>query len=66
MDMRLFFIVYFKIGFLNFSNICCWYTLELPWVCLRFVIVVFPYHTHYFCLIEAISMCTYNICQFNK
>ena len=19
-----------KIGFLNFSNICCWYTLELP------------------------------------
>ena len=22
--------VYFKIGFLNFSNICCWYTLELP------------------------------------
>ena len=22
--------VYFKIGFLNFSNLCCWYTLELP------------------------------------
>ena len=22
--------VYFKIGFLNFSNICCSYTLELP------------------------------------
>ena len=21
----------FKIGFLNFSNICCWYTLELPY-----------------------------------
>ena len=20
----------FKIRFLNFSNICCWYTLELP------------------------------------
>ena len=24
------FSVYFKIGFLNFSTICCWYTLELP------------------------------------
>ena len=22
--------VYFKIGFLNFSNIYCWYILELP------------------------------------
>ena len=22
--------VHFKIGFLNFSNICCWFTLELP------------------------------------
>ena len=28
-DMILVFSVYFKIGFLNFSNICCWYTLEL-------------------------------------
>ena len=27
MDMIL--VVYFKIGFLNFSNICCWFTLEL-------------------------------------
>ena len=36
--------VYFKIGFLNFSNICYWYTLELP--------------------LDAIPMCTYNICQF--
>ena len=24
------FSVYFKIGFLNFSSICCWYTFELP------------------------------------
>ena len=24
------FSLYFKSGFLNFSNICCWYTLELP------------------------------------
>ena len=23
--------VYFKICFLNFSSICCWYTLELPY-----------------------------------
>ena len=25
-----------------------WLFLALPWVCLRFVIVVFPDHTHYF------------------
>ena len=23
--------VYFKIDFLNFSNIYCWYTIELPY-----------------------------------
>ena len=23
--------------------------LAVPWVCLRFMIVVFPDHTHYFC-----------------
>ena len=27
---RYLFSVYFKIGFLNFSKVCCWYTLELP------------------------------------
>ena len=25
-----------------------WLFLAVPWVCLRFVIVVFPLHTHYF------------------
>ena len=25
-----------------------WFFLVVPWVCLRFVIVVFPDHTHYF------------------
>ena len=25
-----------------------WLILAMPWVCLRFVIVVFPDHTHYF------------------
>ena len=29
-DRCLLFSVYFKIGFLNFNSICCWYTLELP------------------------------------
>ena len=43
------FSAYFKIGFLNFNSICCWYTLELP-------------HRG----IEAIPMCTYSICPFNK
>ena len=26
-----------------------WLFLAVPWVCLRFVFVVFPDHTHYFC-----------------
>ena len=26
-----------------------WLFLVVPWVCLHFVIVVFPDHTHYFC-----------------
>ena len=28
--------------------IVVWLFLAVPWVCLRFVIVVFPDHTHYF------------------
>ena len=27
---KLMYSVYFKTGFLYFSNVCCWYTLELP------------------------------------
>ena len=29
--------------------IVVWLFLAVPWVCLQFVIVVFPDHTHYFC-----------------
>ena len=36
---------------LNLSSWCLvmvvWLFLAVPWVCLWFVIVVFPYHTHY-------------------
>ena len=39
---------------LNLSTWCLmvvvWLFLVVPWVCLRFVIVVFPDHTHYFSL----------------
>ena len=28
--------------------IVVWLILKVPWVCLQFVIVVFPDHTHYF------------------
>ena len=28
-----------------------WLFLAMPWVCLRFMIVAFPDHTHYFCQI---------------
>ena len=30
-----------------------WLFLAVPWGCLRFVIVVFPDHTHYFSCVEA-------------
>ena len=40
------------IALLKFSSWCLvivvWLLLAVPWVCLRFVIVVFPDHTHYF------------------
>ena len=37
---------------------CClvmveWLFLAVPWVCLRFVIVIFPDHTHYFLSVQA-------------
>ena len=41
------------IALLSLSSWCLmidvWLFLEAPWVCLQFVIVVFPDHTHYFC-----------------
>ena len=40
------------VGLLNLSSWCLVMVkrifLAVPWVCLRFVIVVFPDHTHYF------------------
>ena len=38
------------VALLNLSSLCLvmveWLFLAVPWGCLRFVIVVFPYHTH--------------------
>ena len=40
------------VALLNLSSWCLlmveWLLLAVPWGCLRFVIVVFPDHTHYF------------------
>ena len=40
------------VALLNLSFWCpvmvVWLFLAVPWGCLRFVVVVFPYHTHYF------------------
>ena len=40
------------VALLGLSSWClvivAWLFLAVPWVCLRFVIVVFPDHTHYF------------------
>ena len=45
------------VALLNLSSWCLvmveWLFLVVPWGCLRFVIVVFPDHTHYFHLSEA-------------
>ena len=42
------------VALLNLSSWCVvvvgWLFLGVPWGCLRFVIVVFPDHTHYFCI----------------
>ena len=40
------------VALLSLSSCCLmivvWLFLTMPWVCLQFVIVVFPDHTHYF------------------
>ena len=42
------------VALLNLSSWCLVMVerlfLAVPWVCLRYVIVVFPDHTHYFCI----------------
>ena len=42
------------VDLLNLSSLCLlivvWLFLEVPWVCLQFVIVVFPDNTHFFSL----------------
>ena len=47
------------IALLNLSSLCLvmveWLFLAVPWGCLRFVIVVFPGHTHllfFLCLVK--------------
>ena len=40
------------VALLSLSSCCLvivvWLFLAVPWVCLRFVIVIFPDHTHFF------------------
>ena len=46
-----------------------WLFFAVPWVCLRFVIVVFPDHTHYFCaslLLVQLAMAFFFILLFLK
>ena len=43
------------VALLNLSSLCLvivvWLFLTVPWVCLKFMIVLFPDHTRYFCCI---------------
>ena len=47
------------VALLNLSSWCLlivmWLFLAVPWVCLQFVIVVFPDHTHLLVLKEIIN-----------
>ena len=50
------------VALLTFSSWCLvivvWLFLAIPWVCLRFVIVAFPNHTHLlFLLVKAVAEC---------
>ena len=46
------------VAFLSLSSWCLvivvWLFIEVTWVCLQFVIVVFPDHTPYFCKIQGL------------
>ena len=54
------------IALLSLSSWCLviveWLILALPWVCLHFVIVVFPDHTHYFCWLELTASVVTALC----
>ena len=55
------------VALLNLSSWCIvvveWLFLAVPRGCLRFVIVLFPDHTHYFCVCYAfVRVCLYVPC----
>ena len=49
------------VALLSFSSWCLviimWLSLAVPWVFLRFVIVIFPDHTHFFSLTRDATLC---------
>ena len=53
------------VALLNLSSWCLvmveWLFLVVPWGCLRFVIVLFPDHTHYFLYGGPLDIATYKI-----
>ena len=55
------------IALFNLSSWCLvvveWLFLAVPRGCLRFVIVVFPDHTHYFCF-ENVNIIVYTLIEF--
>ena len=52
------------VALLGLSSWCLvivvWLFLAMPWVCLRFVIVVFPDHTHLLFLLESLEYSSQN------
>ena len=55
------------VALLSLSSWCLviveWLFLAVPWVCLQFVIVVFPDHTHYFFIANIIFESEFKILE---
>ena len=55
------------VALLSLSSCCLaivvWLFLAVPWVCLQFVIVVFPDHTHYFLTMRQSKSCLFKTNQ---
>ena len=55
------------VDLLNLSSWCLvmvkWLFLAMPWGCLRFLIVIFPDYTHYFCMKKCSNY--FHICKIN-
>ena len=59
------FAIILMVAWLSLSSLCLgtvvWLFLAVPWICLQFMIVVFPDHTHYFSWVEPVLSSGYSV-----